>query len=250
MTAYLPDLLTLLVVASGALIAGFVTGLAGFGTALIASGIWLHVLPPVLIAPLVTIAAVVAHIVGLATARPHFDWSAAQPFLIGGLIGIPLGVAALSLAGPGTIRVGVGFFLLIFAATQLLGVARFHIGTWGGRTADAAIGVGGGVLGGFAGLSGPFPIVWLQMRGGPSADQRAIFQPFNLVVLAVAAIGMAVAGLVTAQVLVLAALATPLTVLGSWLGARTYLKISEKTFRTVVLSLLFVSGAVLVLDAF
>ena len=250
MTAHLPDLFTLLVVASGALIAGFVTGLAGFGTALIASGIWLHVLPPVLIAPLVTIAAVVAHIVGLATARPQFDWSAARPFLIGGLCGIPLGVAALSLSGPGTIRIGVGVFLLLFAATQLLGVARFHIGTWGGRPADAVVGIGGGILGGFAGLSGPFPIVWLQMRGGPSAGQRAIFQPFNLVVLAVAALGMAVAGLVTAQVLVLAALATPLTVLGSWLGARTYLKVSEKTFRTVVLSLLFASGAVLVLEAF
>ncbi|NKB44346.1 MAG: TSUP family transporter [Alphaproteobacteria bacterium] len=243
------DVLILLGVAGGALVAGFTTGFAGFGTALIASGIWLHVLPPVLIAPLVTIAAVVAHIVGLATARPVFDWPAARPYLIGGLCGIPVGVAALSLAGPGMIRVAVGAFLLVFAASQLSGVARFSIGSWGGRVADAGVGLGGGVLGGFAGLSGPFPIVWLQMRGGPSAGQRAIYQPFNLVVLAVAAVGMAIAGLVDGTVLTLAAIATPVTVLGSWLGARVYLKASAQTFRSVVLTLLMFSGGMLIVEA-
>lgn len=246
-----PDLefVTLLFVAAGALVAGFTTGFAGFGTALVASGLWLHVLPPILIPPLVTIAAVVAHVVGLATTRPQFDWLAARPYLIGGLVGIPLGVAALSLAGPGTIRVAVGVFLVVFALSQLSGVARFSIGSWGGRVADAGVGLGGGLLGGFAGLSGPFPIVWLQMRGGPSAAQRAIYQPFNLVVLAIAAVGMAIAGLVDGTVLILAAVATPLTVLGSWLGARAYLKVSEQTFRTVVLSLLMLSGGVLIVDA-
>ncbi|MBT6960050.1 MAG: sulfite exporter TauE/SafE family protein, partial [Rhodospirillaceae bacterium] len=229
------EFVTLLVVAAGALVAGFTTGFAGFGTALIASGLWLHVLPPILIPPLVTIAAVVAHIVVLATTRPTFDWATARPYLIGGLVGIPLGVVALSLAGPGTIRVAVGVFLVVFAISQLSGAARFSIGSWGGRVADAGIGLGGGVLGGFAGLSGPFPIVWLQMRGGPSAGQRAIYQPFNLVVLAFAAVGMAIAGLVDTTVLTLAVVATPLTVLGSWLGARTYLKVSEQTFRTIVL---------------
>jgi len=244
------DVLTVLIVAAGALVAGFITGLAGFGTALIASGIWFHVLPPVLIPPLVTIAAVVANVVSLATTRPSFDWSAAKPFLIGGLCGIPLGVAALTMSGPGSIRIAVGLFLVVFAASQLIGVARFTVGLWGGRTADTAVGVGGGILGGFAGLSGPFPIVWLQLRGGPSASQRAIFQPFNLVVLAVSAIGMAIAGLVDTRVLTLAALATPLTVLGSWLGARVYLKVSEQTFKRLVLALLLLSGSTLVAEAF
>ena len=36
----------------GALAGGFVTGLAGFGTAMMALGIWLHVLPPSIAVPL------------------------------------------------------------------------------------------------------------------------------------------------------------------------------------------------------
>lgn len=244
------DALSLLIVAIGALVAGFTTGFAGFGTALVASGIWFHVLPPILIPPLVTIAAVTAHVVSLATARPTFDWPAAKPFLLGGLVGIPIGVAALSIAGPGSIRIAVGAFLVVFAASQMVGVARFTVGAWGGRLADASIGVGGGILGGFAGLSGPFPIVWLQLRGGPSAGQRAIFQPFNLVVLTVSAVGMAIAGLVNIQVLALVALATPLTILGSWLGAHAYLKVSEQVFRNVVLALLLLSGGTLIAEAF
>ena len=44
----------------GALAGGFVSGLAGFGTALMALGIWLYVLPPSLAVPLVLICSVVA----------------------------------------------------------------------------------------------------------------------------------------------------------------------------------------------
>lgn len=246
MFSYMPDGLTLLLLMSGAFAAGFTTGLAGFGTALIASGVWMHGLPPVLIPPLVTIAAVIAQLVTLATARPTFDWAVAKPFLLGGLIGIPFGVAALKVAHPETVTTAVGVFLLVFAASQLFKAKGSLIGNWGGRRADTAVGIGGGVLGGFAGLSGPLPIIWLQLRGGAAADQRAIFQPFNLIVLTVAGAGMALAGLIDGTVLVYAVIATPLTILGSWVGARVYLNVSEKVFRRVVLVLLMLSGFALV----
>ena len=35
----------------------------------------------------------------------------------------------------------------------------------GGKIADAMIGLGGGVMGGLAGLSGPFPTIWSGLRG-------------------------------------------------------------------------------------
>ena len=44
----------------GALAGGFVAGLAGFGTALMALGIWLYVLPPSMAVPLVLICSVIA----------------------------------------------------------------------------------------------------------------------------------------------------------------------------------------------
>ena len=49
------DTLTYVLLFLGAFAGGFVSGLAGFGTALMALGIWLYVLPPSLAVPLVLI---------------------------------------------------------------------------------------------------------------------------------------------------------------------------------------------------
>src|SRR3546814_14946544 len=87
--------------------------------------------------------------------------------------------------------------------------------------------VGGGILGGFAGLSGPLPVLWLQLRGGPSLEQRAVYQPFNLIVLAIAGAGMASAGKIDGGILQAMLLAAPAPALGAWLGARLYRGASE-----------------------
>jgi uncharacterized membrane protein YfcA len=108
------------------------------------------------------------------------------------LIGVPLGIAALAAASPFWIRTAIATFLIAYAAYQLVWRSKRSIGSWGGRRADSAVGIAGGFLGGFAGLSGPLPLIWLHMRGGDSSAQRAIYQTFNVVVLMLATIGMAV----------------------------------------------------------
>ena len=244
----LPDPLSLLFVLTGALIAGFVTGFAGFGTGLVSSGLWFHALPASMVPPLVALASVAAQAVGLATVRQAFEWRRVTPYLLGGLAGVPLGVIALKHATPELLRFSVGGFLVAYAAFQLSGVARLRIGNWGGRPSDGLIGAGGGFLGGFAGLSGPLPLVWLQMRGGTSAQQRATYQPFNVIVLVAASAGMGVSGAIDRGVLTVAGLCLPATLAGAWLGARVDAGVSEVTFRRVVLLLLLASGAILILE--
>ena len=56
-------------VTAGALAAGFVSGLAGFGTGLVALGFWLHAIDPVLAAPLVAICSVVGQVQSLVSLR-------------------------------------------------------------------------------------------------------------------------------------------------------------------------------------
>ena len=75
----------------GALAGGFVSGLAGFGTALMALGIWLYVLPPALAVPLVLICSVSAQISTLPSMWRLLDFKLAWPFVVGGLAGMPLG---------------------------------------------------------------------------------------------------------------------------------------------------------------
>lgn len=52
--------IALMVLSLGALAGSFVSGLAGFGTALMALGIWLYVLPPSVAVPLVAICSIIA----------------------------------------------------------------------------------------------------------------------------------------------------------------------------------------------
>jgi uncharacterized membrane protein YfcA len=244
------DLSTTAIVLVGALVAGFTTGLAGFGTGLVASGLWFHALPAAMVPPLVALASVAGQVAGLVTVRTAFDWPRVMPYLAGGAIGIPLGVGALAVVSPFLLKTSAGGFLVVYAIYQLLQRRQHHIGDWGGRIADGVVGVGGGFLGGFAGLSAPLPLIWLRLRGGETDSQRAIYQPFNLIVLSLASIGMAIGGQVTADVWWISLMCLPATLAGAWIGGRVYGRVSTQTFQRLVLCLLLGSGGILVAQAF
>ena len=240
------DPLRLGILLCGALIAGFTTGFAGFGTGLVSSGLWFYVLPAPMVPPLVVLASLAAQLVGMMTVRKAFEWRRALPYMIGGALGVPLGVMALRAASPDLLRSCVGGFLVVYALSQLCGLARVTIGPRGGWPASSTVGVGGGFLGGFAGLSGPLPLIWLQLQGGPVDRQRAVYQPFNMVVLGLAGVGMIIGGQLAGDVWYVASLCLPVTLFGAWIGARVYTGVSLETFRRVVLALLLVSGSILV----
>ena len=229
----------------GALAGGFVSGLAGFGTALMALGIWLYVLPPSLAVPLVLICSVIAQLSTLPSMWKSFDLSLIWPFLIGGLAGVPLGTMMVAHADPKVFKLSIGVLLLIFP-TALYFNQRPLAFKFGGRIADGAIGFAGGILGGLAGLSGPLPILWANIRGWNKHERRGIFQLFNFTVLAAALVLQTASGFVATQVIWLALIAFPGTLIGAWLGARVYHALNDKHFSDVVLGLLFLSGVGLV----
>lgn len=233
----------------GALAGGFVSGLAGFGTALMALGIWLYVLPPALAVPLVLICSVISQTLTLPSMWKSFDLSLVWPFLIGGLIGVPLGTMMVASADPRVFKLSVGVLLLLFSSALYLNKKPLAV-SFGGRIADGAIGFAGGILGGLAGLSGPLPILWANIRGWNKHERRGIFQLFNFTVLATALVLQTASGLVAPKVLWLAMIAFPGTLLGAWTGARVYHGLSDKHFGDVVLGLLFLSGLGLVWSVF
>src|ERR1700674_5278087 len=218
----------------GALAGGFVVGLAGFGTALMALGIWLYVLPPTTAVPLVLICSIVAQTSTLPSFWRSFDLKLVWPFVVGGLAGVPLGTLMIAHADPQVFKISFGVLLVVFPTALFLNRNPIAF-TFGGRLAD-------GLLGGLAGLSGPLPTLWASVRGWAKDERRGIFQTFNWTVLSTALCLQAATGLITVEVLRLALLVLPATLLGTWLGARTYRALSDRNFRDVVLALLFFSG--------
>jgi uncharacterized membrane protein YfcA len=229
----------------GALAGGFVSGLAGFGTALMALGIWLYVVPPGTAVTLVLICSVIAQTATMPSIWRSLDFHLVWPFLVGGLAGVPPGTMLVAYADPRLFKLCVGVLLLIFP-TALYFDRRPMAVRFGGKVADAGIGFTGGVLGGLAGLSGPVPILWASVRGWGKDERRAVFQIFNWTILTAALCVQAATGLITRETMWLALLVLPATIGGAWLGARTYHALSDGDFRDVVLGLLFLSGVTLV----
>lgn len=238
-----------LFVLAGALLGGFVNGLAGFGTGLVAMGLWLHVIDPALAAPLVVVCSVIAQVLSLMAVRRAMNWRRLWPFLAGGLAGVPIGVLALNQVPADAFRAVLGVFLVIYAAAMLL-AKRLPVVSRGGRTADVVIGFGGGVLGGAAGLSGPLPTLWCGLKGWGKGEQRAVFQSFNLTILGGALAAYAVGGVLSAEVGRLTLICLPGTVLGVWLGMKAYGRVDDGQFRRIVLWLLLLSGIVLTASLF
>ncbi len=121
--------------------------------------------------------------------------------------------------------------------------------TAGGRLADGGVGLIGGIMGGLGGLNGPAPTLWCSLRGWNRHEQRAVFQTFSLGMQALTLAIYAASGLLTRQTLFLFALMAPTMVVPSLLGVRLYSRFSEIGFRRLILSLLSLSGVVLLLSS-
>jgi uncharacterized membrane protein YfcA len=235
------DLTTYAILLAGALAGGFVSGLSGFGTAMMALAIWLYIVPPAIAVPLVLICSVSSQISTLPSIWRVIDFKLATPFVAGGLVGMPIGALLVARADPQHFKLSVGVMLLVFPAA-LYFIRKPMAFRFGGRLADAGVGFTGGILGGLAGLSGPLPTLWASIRGWTKDQRRGVFQVFNGSVLGAALILQIASGFVKLDVLWLAMLALPGTLIGARLGMRTYHALNDRNFYDIVLGLLFLSG--------
>src|SRR5262249_49656807 len=85
--------------------AAFVTGVAGFAFGLVTAAIWLHILTPTQTTTLFIAFGLVVQGISVWKLRHALQWRRLWPFLLGGALGVPLGVAILEWAWPDYVRV-------------------------------------------------------------------------------------------------------------------------------------------------
>src|SRR6266480_3608094 len=217
------------------------TGLAGFAMGLVVSGIWLHILTPVQTVTLMVSYSVLLQGYGVWKLRRALAWRRVAPFIIGGVIGVPIGAMLLAHINPTHLRTGVGLVLLLYSIYYLARPALRAV--QGGAPADVGIGFLNGLLGG---LTGIVVVIWCQLRGWPKDVQRTVFQPVIITTSAMTAVWLGASGAVTADTVRLFLLGLPMLLAGTWLGMKLYGRLDEAGFRKVVLILLLVSGIFLV----
>lgn len=223
---------------------GLTTGVAGFAMGLVVSGIWLHIITPIQTATLIVLYALLTQTYSMWKLQHALDWKRLAPFVISGVIGVPLGTMMLTWIDPGHMRTAIGVLLVMFATYNL--VRPTFRPVHAGVPADIGIGFFNGMLGGLTGLGGIIVTVWCQLRAWPKDVQRAVFQPVILAAGVMSVASFAAAGAVTVDVLKLYVLGIPTMLLGLWVGFKLYGKLDDAAFRKVVLWLLLVSGVSLV----
>ncbi|SFC12576.1 hypothetical protein SAMN05216344_109139 [Polaromonas sp. OV174] len=241
------DSQTVLILA-GAIVAGFVQGLSGFGFGLVAMSFWAWTLAPQLAAAMVVTGALCGQLVAAVAVRRRFELRDLAPFLAGGLLGIPIGLLILPLLDVQLFKAGLGLLLLFWCPAMLMSQRLPRI-TAGGRLGDGLAGGLGGVMGAMGGFSGVLPTLWCSLRGYKKDTQRAIIQNFNLAILSVTWLSYVATGVVSFATLPMLALVIPAMLIPTLIGARVYIGISEATFRQITLGLLTASGLAMLLSA-
>jgi len=230
-----------MLILAGALLGGFVNGMSGFGTTLVALPFWVHAVPPVIAAQLGAAGGVIGNLQSLRATWPLVRWRAVAPYILTGLAGVPIGTYLLPQLDPRSFKLGVGGILVIFCVFQLGSRDRLRF-TAGGRLADAVVGFLGGFLGGLAGMSGPLPTMWASLRGLAKDDKRVLFQSFNTTMLSAMLCFSAVQGLLSWEFGRALLISLPCSIAGARLGHWVYTRLAAHHYDRIVLVLLLLSG--------
>jgi uncharacterized protein len=235
----------LAIVIGGAVVAGFVQGLSGFAFSLAALSIWAWAVDPQTAAPMAVFGSLVGQVVALPLTWRGAEIKRLAPFVIGGLIGVPLGVFLLSILDPAGFKLALGIFLLIYSPAMLFAPATLAV-RWGGRWADGVIGWLGGIFGGIGGMAGGIPTLWCTLRGWDKDTQRGVMQAFNIAMHVATLTGYLLhGGIITGETLKLFAIIAPALAIPVLLGAILFRRLNQRAFRRIVLVLLFLSGVAL-----
>jgi uncharacterized membrane protein YfcA len=237
--------LTPLYVVLGAAAAGFVQGLSGFAFGLVASAVWAWVVAPQLAGPMVVFGSLLGQLLSTGAVKRSFELKRVLPFVIAGLLGVPIGVALLKNIDQTVFRLVVGVILVVYCTAMLL-LRNARPVKAGGALADAGVGLVGGIMGGIAGLSGPAPTLWCSLRGWKKDVQRAVYQSFNLAMHTATFAVYVATGVINFGSAWMFALVAPAMVIPALLGTRLYKRISEAAFRRILLILLALSGLALI----
>ena len=175
--------------------------------------------------------------------RPHLDLKKIIPLFLGAIPGIPLGVLFLKKINPviiywilGLILIGYSGYMLFFKS-QNKGINE----RWG-----YGFGFLSGFIGGGMSAGGPPVIVYTSLQDWKKDIIKVTLQGFFVVSGLLTILIHALSGLTTSLVIRYYLISIPMLIVGTYLGSFYYKKISEESYRRLLLTLLAALGGFLI----
>ena len=241
------DPVVLLIVGAGVFAGAFVSGLMGFAFSAVAGAVLLHVLPPTEAVPLMMACSIVTQAVSLYALHGTVKWRGRPVLIAGGVIGVLPALYLLRHVDAHIFRIGFGSFLIAYAVYMLLRPAAAVWREAPGRLRQAAVGFGGGFIGGLTAMPGALPVIWCDLRGMPKDQQRGFVQPYITAMQVFALALMFTRNSFSSQALINLTISLPALAAGAALGVVMFRRVNDALFRSVVLVVLAFAGTLLVL---
>lgn len=229
----------MLVALFAALLAGTVTGLTGFGLALISTPLLLFVYEPRTVVVLTVFFSIFINIAVVWDSWREARRPLALALLLPSVVGVVLGAEVLRIVDPVYIRLAVGV-VVVFSALLLVREVRLPGAEtrWG----PVAAGWASGALSTSTGLAAPPIVLLLASRGLPKAEFRSTSA---LYFLAMSVVGLAVLagrGLIEGSEIQLSLILVPAAIVGKVIGTTLLERVSERAFRTFSLGMVILTG--------
>jgi uncharacterized membrane protein YfcA len=232
--------LALLVALFSALLAGIVTGMTGFGLALISTPLLLFVYDPRTVIVLTAIFSIFISGAVVLDSWQNAHRRVVLSLLLPAFAGIFVGAELLRTVDPTYIRLAVGV-VVVFSALLLLRDVRLPAAeTWWG---PVVAGSTSGALSTSTGLAGPPIVLLLAARDLPKHDFRGTSALYFLVMSLAGIVVLSLRGLVEGGDLTLAAILIPAAIAGKAVGTVALKKISEDAFRKISLGIVILTGS-------
>lgn len=222
------------------LLAGIVSGLAGFGSAIVSVPVLMVLMPPRLVVPVVQLLSSVIHVFVLADAWRSLNLRRIWPLILAGVSSVPLGTCFLLLLDASTLRLLVGGTVLLCALAMLLGWQR---PVRRERLMLVLVGLVSGVLNGSTGMGGPPVILFLTNQDVEKQSFRVNLIFYFACLGVVSLISQYVGGLMTAEVIKNWLMLVPAAILGTWMGIKLSRRTDQQRFRQITLGILMLTGA-------
>jgi uncharacterized membrane protein YfcA len=232
------------------------SGLSGFGFSAIGA-LCLCVLPPALGVPLLMTLSSVNQLLSLrqlkADLMPLRDWwpDGPAPYLFGGLLGIPLGLAILQSLPAATLMAILGAFLIMYAAYSMLKPEDLRASSRSNWLVSILVGMSGGVIGGFSAFPGAAVVTWSGLRRLSKHESRSVVQPYvlGLQLMSLALLAVQRPATFSSTYWTLLAITVPVVLPCTLLGVNLYKSVTDVNFRRITFTLLGISGFSLVVKA-
>jgi len=222
-----------------ALLAGTVTGLTGFGLALISTPLLLFVYEPRTVVVLTAFFSIFINIAVVWDSWREARRPLALALLLPSVVGVVLGAEVLRVLDPLYIRLAVGVVVVLSALILLRDVRLPGAGTrWGTIVAGSA----SGALSTSTGLAGPPIVLLLASRGLPKAEFRSTSALYFLAMSLVGLIVLAGRGLIEGGEIQLGLVLVPAAIVGKMIGTAFLKRVSERAFRVLSLGLVILTG--------